>query len=302
MSAPARTLDTLTRVTPLGLRFWDAVLETMIGDGLTVTAYPEGQGGRRVPAFTTPGGVYAFAGLPGLHAAETGAGDDAYWTYWAGPPRTRRFVVEVSDPAGRYQPFSLTADLPHRGVYTWDCAAVASPLASPVAPGPPAVPLFSAPARPVPAGMAVVRAELWDSFAGAAAAWAVLEVAAPGQPPAQGIADARGRVAVLFPYPEPAMPSAAPGSPPGGAAVPLARQRWAVALRAAYARRPPSSAPDLCATLGQRAAFLWANTTLSRPLNEAQLLFGQELVVRTEDSATRARLPTLYVTAAASPP
>jgi hypothetical protein len=302
MSALTRPLDTFSRVTPLGLRFWDAVLEMVVGDGLTVTAYPEGQGFRRTSAFTTPGGVYGFAGLPGLHAAETGAGDDAYWTFWTNPAQAQRFVVEVSDPAGRYQPFSLTTDLPRRGLYTWDCTGLASPLASPVAPGPPAVPLFSAPGRAVPAGMAVVRAELWDVVAGAPAAWAVLEVTPLGQPPAQGIADAAGRVAVLFPYPEPAMPPVALGSPLGGSAGSLAQQQWTVALRAAYTPRPPSSTPDLCATLSQPAAFLWADTARSQPRTEAQLFFGQELVVRTKDSATGARLPTLYVTTAASPP
>jgi hypothetical protein len=299
MSAPLVILDSFTRVTPLGVRFWDPVLETVINDGLSVTAYPTGLPYLRVSAFTTPGGVYAFRGLPGLSAAERGAGDASYW---ANPPVRRSFVVEVSDPLGRYQPFALGAELPLHGVYAWDCDGPPSPPASPVAPGPAAVPLFSAPSREAPAGMAAVRASLWDPVAGAAAAWAVLEVTAPGQAPARGIADAAGRVAVLFPYPEPA-PPVAPGSPLPGSGVPLARQQWTVGLAASYTPGLPADpAPDLCRTLRQPAALLWADAARAAPLTGAALTFGQELVLRTADAAGGAPLPLLYVTAAASPP
>jgi hypothetical protein len=302
MSALHRNLDSFTRVTPLGLRFWDPVLGMVISDGLTVVAYPESETHRQVTAFTTPTGVYAFRGMPGMYAAEKGAGDDAYW---ADPPVRRRFVVEVSDTSGRYQPFALTADLPRRGIYTWDCAAPTSPLASPVAAGPPAIPLFSAPARQAPPGMAIVRAELWDPVAKTAASWAVLEVTVSGQAPAQGIADARGKVAVLFPYPEPASAPVGSGSPLPGTAVPLARQQWTVSLAAAYAPGllpPLPRIPDLCATLQQPAALLWADSARGVPLTEAVLSFGQELVLRTANAATGAPLPLLYVTVAASPP
>jgi hypothetical protein len=302
MSALPVILDTFTRVTPLGVRFWDPVLEMVVSDGLIVTAYPPGFRFLRVSAFTTPGGVYAFRGLPGLSAAERGAGDAAYW---AKPPVQRSFVIEVSDPAGRYQPFALSAELPLRGVYAWNCGGAASPPASPIAPGPPAVPLFSAPSRDAPAGMAAVRAALWDPIADTAAARAVLEVTPPGQPPARGIADSQGRVVVLFPYPEPIAPPAAPGSPLPGSAVPLAQQQWTVTLMASYTPGLLSSpAPDLCATLRQPPATLWATWADSpprAPLTEASLTFGQELVLRTAGAAGAA-LPVLYVTAAASPP
>jgi hypothetical protein len=300
MSALPIILDTFTRVTPLGVRFWDPVLEMVVSDGLSVTAYPRGLPYLRVSAFTTPSGVYAFRGLPGMAAAERGAGDAAYW---ASPPVRDSFVIEVSDPTGRYQPFTLGAELPLRGVYPWDCDGPGSPLASPVAPGPPAVPLFSAPSREAPAGMAAVRATLWGPLSGAAAAWAVLEVTPPGQAPARGIADAQGRVVVLFPYPEPAPPPAGPGSPPYGSGVPLARQQWALALAASYTPGlPPGTAPDLCRTLRQPPGLLWADAALGEPLAEATLSFGQELVLRTAGGAGGAPLPLLYVTATASPP
>jgi hypothetical protein len=214
----------------------------------------------------------------------------------------RRFVVQVSDLSSRYQPFSLTADLPLRGLYAWDCAGPASPLTSPLVAGPPAVPLFSAPSREAPAGMATIRATLWDASAAAPAAWAVLEVSTPGQAPARGIADSQGRVVVLFPYPEPTGPSPVLSSPLVRSGVPLAQQQWTVAVRAAYAPRPETSAPDLCGTLRQASAFLWADSDQSVPLTEATLLFGQELVLRTTNASHGTPLSLLYVTAATSPP
>src|SRR5262249_43180475 len=149
------------RVTPLGLRLWDAVSGAAVADGLTVVAYPEGEEGRRVRAFVTASGNHAFSGLPGMYPVESGAVglDEA--------PR-RRVVVEVADARSRFQPFSLTIAVPVRGLFPWDCGPAGSPLASPVAAAAGPVPLFSTASRAVPAGMAVVRADLWDPFADAA--------------------------------------------------------------------------------------------------------------------------------------
>jgi hypothetical protein len=155
----------------------------------------------------------------------------------------------------------------------------------------------------VPAGSAAVRADLWDPVARAPAAGAVLEVRPAGQPAARGVADDKGRVVVVLPYPPPALPFPALGSPLAGPAVPLVQQQWPVALRAAYA--PPRPAPplrDLCATLRQPPADLWSGSSRTAPLTGATLRFGQELVLRTLDESRGIPLSVLYVTPAASPP
>jgi hypothetical protein len=294
MNGSPTGLEFVTRVTPLGLRFWDAVTGAVVADGLAVTAYPPG-GGRRVSAYTTRSGVFVLQGLPGLRDLEEGEGDAAYWDFL---PPGRRFVLEVVDREGRFQPFTFTADLPARGLLTWRCEK-ASPPESAAA----FVPLFSTAARTVPAGTAVLRADLWDPWAQVPAAWAVLEVRAPGRPPVRGIADGRGRVAVLFPYPEPTSPFPDLGSPPAGAAAPFTAQEWPLEVRAAYAPQDPAPAiPDLCDTLGQPPADLWADSFQIEPLTGAVLKLGQELIVRTRDAGRLTPLPVLYITPAASPP
>jgi hypothetical protein len=290
-----QALESLTLVTPLGIRFWDEVSNDMVKDGLLVTAYPPTNPERRVQAFTNPSGVYVLRYLPGLHAIENGAGDTNFWSNL--PPR-RPFVIEVQDGNRRFQPFLFTADVPVQGLFTWECGSPPSPTAT-------MVPLYSSPARPVPGGMAVLRADLWDQGANAPAAWAVIEANIPGQQPIRGIADYLGRVALIFPYPEPldfvfdaltSLPSVTTG-------LPLTQHEWPIQLQAGYIpQHPVPLFPDLCATLTQPAATLWADAAQSQPLTEVTLKFGQELVVRSHDSSSLTQPSVLYITSAASPP
>jgi hypothetical protein len=117
---------------------------------------------------------------------------------------------------------------------------------------------------------------------------------------AVGVADAEGRVLVFFPYPEPA--AFAPGSPPAGG-VPLTSQTWSVGLRAAYAPSAPPAPdiPDLCATLAQPAAALWADAARTLALTAATLAFGRPLILRSQAPGPADR-SLLHVTPAGSPP
>jgi hypothetical protein len=149
--------------------------------------------------------------------------------------------------------------------------------------------------------MAEVRAQLFDpvTAGGVPGAWALLAVTPPGLPAALGVADARGQVVVFFPYPEPA--AFVPGSPPA-ASVPLTGQSWTVAVRASYApAAAPPTIPDLCATLAQPAASLWADAARSHALTAATLSFGRPLVLRSL-AAGAADASLLFVTPAGSPP
>jgi hypothetical protein len=276
MVSPTAILDRITLVTPLALSFWDQVSNTTVGDGLVVTAYPPHQPEQAVQAIVNRLGIYVLRNLPGLRAVENGTGDT---TFWASPPAIRVFVVEVQDTRRRFQPFSLTLSAPVRGVFAWELAP-GSP------PEPTSVPLFSAPARPAPAGMAVLRAELFDPIHKQPAAWAILEARLAGQLLARGLADAAGRLVLIFPFPEPNLASH----------IPLTQQVWSLQLRAAYASSTPvPPLPDLEAALAQPSATLWQDSARSLPLAQANLSFGRELVLRSVDSVSHQPLSQLLI-------
>jgi hypothetical protein len=156
----------------------------------------------------------------------------------------------------------------------------------------PFVPLYSAPTRATQGGMAVLRAELWNPQArdglGAPASYALVEARVAGMPTLRGVADARGRLALVFPYPPPSGETDEHGNtqPPPA----FTSQRWDVELRAFYAPAEEASPlPDLKAVFRQPFANLWSDEALSVPLTKAALRFGQELVVRS--SGTRAGAP-----------
>ena len=286
-------LEAVTRVTPLGVRFWDPLEQAFVADGLSVNVR-FATSARRYAATMTSAGVFSAQNLPLLREAERGAGDDAYWAGVA----TRSFVVEVDDPLGRFLSFSFPALLPARGLFVWSCA-LASPL---VADGPSdGVVLFSAPSRPATPMRAAIRTELRDATTGKPAAGAVLvATVAGGALRVTGIADAQGRVVLLFPFPEPQdfppigdVATSPPASPTGSS---LAGHTWPVTLSAQYA---PSSAPypdypDLCTTLGQPPSPLWGDTN-GAALPAQTLKVGSELVVRTSDASTGTPLSVLLV-------
>lgn len=296
MTQPMAVSERQLLVAPLGLRFWDAVLGVPVGDGLIVTASPLGSPALVARATVSPSGVYGFCHLPGLAKVEHGAGDAAYW---AGVTQ-RRFTVSVADTQRRFQPFHFVVAAPTRGIVTSVCGDVMSPAVdSPPGSPPelqPGIPLYSTATRPTPAGMAVLRAELWDTVTQAPAAWALVAAQPSSQPPGQttawGMADANGRVAVLFSYPEPVSPGPA-----------MWQQTWQVALQAAYTPGfPVPAAPDLCAARGQAAATLWSDWTQTSPLTTVTLAFGEDLVVRTLNNTAQPQRSVLLITPAGSPP
>ncbi len=308
-------LDRLTLVAPLGLRFCDQMSGAFIGDGLDVQVYPSGNPFSKVPAVANRRGIYVLHHAPGRREVEHGEGD---LNYWQAPPPTKDFVVEVNDQQRRFQPFQFTASLPAQGVYKWIGPVVDSP------PNPSeSVPLYSSPARSVPAGMAVVRADLWDATSDAPASWAVMEASIDDRTIASGIADEQGRIALIFPYPAPrpfsmSSPPAlgSPlGSPPGPSSLPLTEQVWPIRLRVLYTPvrptlSPPAAVgatpqlPELRFTLSQPAATIWSDADLTEPLLEASLRYGRELVLQSQATSppSQARQSVLFISPAVSPP
>ena len=128
----------------------------------------------------------------------------------------------------------------------------------------------------------------------------MLEARVAGTPPVRGLADQTGRVAIVLPYPEPAARPIRPASPPFPGGPALVDQEWAVTLDAYFEPAAPVPAiPDLCRTLTQPPALLWADAQQRHPLGEQALRFGQELVLRSEGADDRSML---IVTPTGSPP
>jgi hypothetical protein len=303
MIDPVVVIDSITSVTPLGVRFWDEVTGGPIRDGLSVCAYAVAGSlskvqtladnrqvmtvvAPRIQAFPNRQGVYVLRNLPGLRVVEQGAGDANYWAN----VRTRAFAVEVVDTFRRFQPCSFVANLPTQGLFRLHCPPV-NTAADTVSES---FTLYSAPGRVAAGPMAVLRADLWDPEANMPAAWALLEAQVAGQPPARGYADFNGHVVLIFPLPEPVNTAlSSPASPLGTATTPLTQQVWQVQLQAAYQRLSPIPAmPDLCAIFAQQAATLWMDATQRQPITSATLKFGQELVFPSN----------LLITPAVSPP
>jgi hypothetical protein len=271
-------LDRLTRVAPLGLRFWDAATRSLVSDGLRVTAIPKVSGtypGQAVSAFPNRSGVFVFHHLSGLEKSEVGEGDQDYWD---NIPVTRDFVVFVEDVPRRFLPFQIAVRAPSEGIYQWGCATGHSLT---LLPGQPAgtIPLCSAPGRPAPAGLTVIYANLVKEPK-QPAAWAVLEVYNQNELLGRGLADKEGHAALFFPYPRLAELSPYQNRPP------LTQETWQIDVEVFHS--PTSSIPDqpdLCALMEQAPARPLETLSPATYLGHITLNFGQEIILKTQDKS-----------------
>jgi hypothetical protein len=280
--------ERVTRHAALGLRFWDPAEATSAVDGLMVEVYPRSNPRSRSRARPNRSGVYVAHAVPGLHDYEFGFGDAL-----AGSPPRPPYRVEVRDPWGRFLPIAFDADLPARGLFTLAVPWLSPPrgldlLAAQGSPAPAieGIPLFSAPTRPVPDPLAVVYAQLMEDASppsGRPAAACLLGVSIDGVLCGLGLADREGRVAVIFPYPEPPRRSLA--SPP------VARDdfAWEVELTAFWSPRSPAREPseiadlaDVLGSLGAPRAVIVSRVSASMPLS---LTYRQPLTARTAGGA-----------------
>jgi hypothetical protein len=289
-------LERVTVTCPLGVRFFDTATNTIVADGLLVEAYPVGNPARRVTAVPNRSGVWAFHGLPGLREFEYSADDEKRWT--PEPPK-RRFVVEVIDSQNRFLPSRFAIDAPARAL------SVGDEFASPLVPALRTVSLFSSPGRPVPGGFALVRAQLFEDGGGTPAAWTLVEIrisVLDRTVTAQGIADREGRLALIFPYPEPGNVSI--GSPVGAGPQLLSQQSWTLTFRAWHTfDSQPADFVDVDRVLGlavRAPDHLWDYGSPLIPFTGADLVFGRELVVPVR-LAGDLRPRALFITPAGSP-
>jgi hypothetical protein len=295
-SSELRVSEQVVRRTPLGLRVWDTAAATHSIDGLQIDVSQRSRPTRSTRAFVNASGIYCVQDLPGLATFERDAADDP--AAWDIPAREYRIVVR--DPAGRFLPLAFDASLPMRGLL--DPWLTASPLSaplpplesplSPVAAPLPALPLFSSPSRPVPGALAVLRAELREHPSGRPAAWCLLELAIGGVVRGLGLADRKGRVMVLFPYPPSPRPTlTSPISPLASPPSPRNDFRWTLSLTAYYRGQQADTTvpevPDLADLTAQLDSPRQLLESLSPPLplGELPLEYRVPVTARTHSDA-----------------
>lgn len=315
----------------LGLRFRDATTERPVTDGLRVTVRRQQGGGAPARAVRTPSGAYVAQGLSGLRAYERvprdipeeipdNAGSDGE----NGEDSVVKtdYLVDVQDRRGRFVPVLLGVELPYtpKEEHGWLYPVVEPPPEEAIGGNgtpEPAVYLFSAVQRPVPAGQGVVYADLVTEDAEDGGTWrpaahALVEIryeqeseSSEGPPNGNqgkeevwyGIADADGRVAVQFPLPSVRLVDFSENGPPRESAAPARSE----GLSGLSGRTVPIKVrvfcdPTLGATDGpprpQLADIMSQRTRDPRPIYEtagppstpltATFTFGTPLVLATD--------------------
>jgi hypothetical protein len=298
-------IETVQRVTPLGVAFHDLLTDAPITDGLVVSARPSARTGRFRRAAATPRGIHLIADIPGLEALE-----------FPRPQPGRRAEVDldaaelpsgaavdvdvlVEDRLGRFVPTVLQLVAPHRGVATaFDALAGCSTLAWSI---PDDTPMFlmSSPQRSIPPTTAVVRACLRHHATLEPAAHAVLVVDTPAGRNL-GVADTTGNVVVAFAYPPfDVVPAVSP--PEGSHGIPTADQRWAVDVGVRWQpgalEFPPGVAiPRVHTVLCQQAGAVFVSDAGPATASlAAELRYAAPLVLGTAGVTDPARAAYLFV-------
>lgn len=295
MGVQFKPLETTIRRAPLGLAFLDLARATTVTGGLEVRTWQLGSRGPiKIGSRSPLSGIYGFRSLPGLRPFEIGERAASDWCPSppdSSPPvaaddlpdmgdllqdgRPPNFVVMVEDRDGRFLPMVMLMCLPKERLIE--------------------VPLFSGPARPTPAGQAVLRGQVWDRQAGAPAAWALIaaqtETDNGPAPSYAGLADEKGIFALFMPYANPPAPPV--GSPPHGT-VDIDELTWTVIIEVYYEpnRLQPLARPegvrgplppDIRSILYQQPALVFDQPGTSGATLARALRFGQELIVSTQD-------------------
>lgn len=303
MMTPFQQLERLELTAPLGVRFWDVAIGDFVGSGLRVIAYPNDDRLRSTKAAPNSSGTYVLHHASGLRDFEMGVGPEFTELL---PPR-HRFTVEVRDERRHFLPLKFAADLPCKGVFRWQTIPRA-PLDLPN--NSQGVPLYSSILRPVPPGMAVLHAELYEAPSPGLtddpitkpAAWAMLQARSGGRLLGRGIADEQGRIALIFAYPAPQSSISSSSSSPAGEFTrgrPFLQQEWSIQLQAFYepntlssppaSLSPPQSSgftresepniPNLTDILEQPSVNLFLDAAQTEPLTEVTLMYGPKVFV-----------------------
>ena len=283
----SQRLGSFQRNTPLGIRFWDLAGGTSIVEGLDVQVFPAANPLARRRLRRNANDVYAAIDVAGQREFEQIVASPRDLPWWRGPSSpSATYRVEVQDPLGRFLPMGFDVELPQRGLIDVSSFMPAAAPALPLWPDDNVsspttlagkVPLFSAPSRAVPSPLAVVYAQMRVQGTLEIPAWTLLGASIEGRLRGVGLADTQGRVAVMFPYPNP------PAEPLTSPSVAQFDFRWAVTLQAW--RAATLAAPDLAAILGQLASPCPVIDAVSGPPTPRLLEYRLPMTARTEAQA-----------------
>jgi hypothetical protein len=251
-------LERVTTQTLLGIRFWDRLTHSAIGEGLRVTAQRLNSDrsavvGKLVTGWQTPSGVIAFKGL--ALAEQPRADTPSSSLLWETIPPAQEVVVDITDEKERFVSMSFVARLPFRGVFRGEGDWLTTPLLRPVPPTGEAigVQLWSGVNRPLLPGLAAIRGQLVVGSGLTPASYALVRVqqATPSNAfDYFGMADRTGNL--LLPLPYPPIPD-----PPAGSTTypPLDRQTFPLRITVQFAPNLPAfsqrETPDLEQILSQ---------------------------------------------------
>jgi hypothetical protein len=259
--------------TPLGIRFWDHGANEAVRDYLNVTAWPKEGGSSSRQAIRNPSGIYSFHGLPGLRDWEYPCGDEKSGdASFVG----KKFIIKIEDPKNQFIPVAAIVEAPQPNDRIPNDMLCSPPECDK------GFRLFSAPTRAAKFHLAAVRAYLWDAHRGTEAAHGMLKIGI-GTATWTGIADEKGKVAVMFPYP---MELRALDISPPSSRIPLHEQSWNISVRVFYGGAdmtplPIAELPNLANIMAQTQASIYKTMTTSFDQLHETLTLGQQLVLRT---------------------
>lgn len=297
-----RPLETIRRLTPLGLDLWDFLTDGRVTDGLAATAYPVRGPRSPVRGRRTPSGVIAFHGLPGLREAEYPDPEGEPGDLPSQP--SAEFDILIQDARGRFNDSVVRITAPLLGLATAsdalaDCSMVAwsFPADSPLF-------LFSSPSRSLPPGVGAIRAQIFGRVTGTEehrvpAAYAVVKAVVAGH---QWLGVADGTGTALVPVQYPAFGGGFSGSPaesipPGTHGTPTATQLWPATIEVwsqpdALEYAEGLTTPRLGSVLCQPTAGVWLDTADPAPQPDltTELAYGRDLILVTADPGERREL------------
>jgi len=290
-----RLLETVTRRTQLGIRFWDPAMNEQIRSGLQAALYPSDNQRKKVVATRTRSGNYVFNEIPGMLELETLNNEDASV---ASPADSKQYVLEVSDSLRRFSSVALRVELPlpYNGLFL-----VGDNNSSPTV-APRGFNLYSSINRRDASQFIFVRGDLLDRNTNQPAAHALVQVETEDEFSWYGISDAHGKCAVMMPYPY--LSIAFGSSPPSSDGLRLFQRTWALNISVFYQplgleSLPGTELPDYSSVLTQSQASIYLespDTDVGEVAQmQADLVYGRDLVVKTNGYSE------LYVSPSGSP-
>lgn len=276
-----RLLETVTRRTQLGIRFWDPAMNEQIRSGLMAVLYPVDNQRKKVVATCTRSGNYVFNGIPGMFELETVSSEDNSVT---SPVDSRQYVLEISDSLQRYSTVALQVELPlpYKGLFLVDDEGSSPALA------PRGFNLYSSINRRTASQFIFIRGDLIDRNSGKPAAHALVQVETENGFSWYGISDADGKFAVMMPYPY--LSIAFGSSPPSSDGLRLFQRTWILNISVFYEplgqeSLPGSVLPDYSSVLNQNQALIYIespDTDVGEVAQmQADLVYGRDLIVKT---------------------